>query len=121
MSSTMSRSIIELLGRFRFRVGRELDLQDGVSRVLADAGIAVLREFRLTRGPIDFYATEGRVGIECKVDGSRGEVARQLVDYADDALVDALVLVTSKPSHVAGLGPDLCGKPFGVVKLWRSL
>lgn len=114
-----TEKIVDLLSTFRFRTGREIDLQDGVEKVLVEAGIAFLREHRIRRGPIDFFLSG--IGVECKVDGSQSEVWRQLVDYADDEAIAGLILVTSKPSHIAGLANELCGKPLGIVRAWRAL
>lgn len=109
------------LGGYRFRVGRELELQDGVELALLQMSDRVSREFRLDRGPIDFYLPDVQIGIECKIDGSHGQVARQLVDYAADSKLLGLILVTSKPSHVKGHGNFICEKPFAIVPAWRAL
>ena len=99
------------LRSFNFRTGRELRLQDGIAEALRRSQITARREYRLDRGPIDFYIDEGRIGIEVKVAGSPAAVWRQLVDYAADPKLDALILASTKRSH--GTSRDtIADKPF---------
>lgn len=99
----------------RFRYSCEDRLQEGIALALGDAGIAAEREFRLgSADRIDMLA--GRVGIEVKVAGTPGAVARQLRRYAASPDLDALVLVTTRARHRSIAG-EMDGKPVSVVFL----
>lgn len=62
------------------------------------------------RNRIDFVV--GRVGLELKVDGAPAAVLRQLDRYAKAEQLDAVVLVTTRRSHLRGLPAELRGKPI---------
>jgi hypothetical protein len=60
------------------------------------------------RNRIDFVV--GRVGLELKIDGSPSSVLRQLDRYAAADELDAVVLITTRRSHLRGLPDELRGK-----------
>jgi hypothetical protein len=92
--------VVALLRAYRFDESSEDALQRGVDVVLRDTWFGFEREARLSaRDRIDFLV--GGLGIECKVDGSTAEVARQLERYAKLDAIDELVLVTTKNRHRA--------------------
>lgn len=113
----------ELLSCHRFHFGNEKALQDGIERVLASACSATaefVREFDLSpNGRIDFYNPAERVGLEVKVKGSPSAVIEQLLGYAGNPAIEALVLVTSK-IKLAALPPTMNGKPLISVPLWAN-
>lgn len=109
-------AITALIGGHRFRFCDEGQLQEGIAGVLADAGIAAVREVRLSdHDRIDFLA--GPVGIEVKIAGTPAAVARQLRRYAACPQVQALILVTNRARHRA-LAGRIDGKAVRVV--WLS-
>jgi hypothetical protein len=63
---------------------------------------------------IDFYLPQLKLGIECKVDGSKSPVARQLIRYANEEQIAGLILVSRKRSHALSRD-SLGGKPFRFV------
>lgn len=105
-------AIADALRSRRLRYGSERQLQDDVERVLAEIGIDFQREHRIGGDPIDFY--RNGVGIECKVQGGPSAVLEQLIRYADDPAVTALILVTSRRTHRFG-ETALLGKPLLIV------
>jgi hypothetical protein len=110
--------------RGSFDTTDEYRFQDGVGAALARAGIIAEREVILTpRDRIDFLV--GRIGIECKVQGSFIQVARQLCRYAQCDQIMALVLVTGCARLGRGLCTSIVGggiaKPLLVVETWKGL
>lgn len=101
----------------------EYVLQDVAAQLLAAVGLRVIREVMLVDGRIDLVVGEtDSVGVECKVDGSSGQVLRQLELYARDPSIAALVLLTRKATH-RGL-PSTVGhppKPLHVVLVGQVL
>jgi hypothetical protein len=104
--------VVAVIAAHRFGHATEAELQ---ADVLTRAGYSVKREARLSaRNRIDLLVD--RIGIEVKVDGSAGNVVRQLERYADSEALDALVLASSRRHHLAMPG-SLNGKPVVVVSL----
>lgn len=102
-----------LLRSYVIPFGTEADMQAHIYRILTEAGIEFAPEVRLTPSDrIDVLA--GTVGIECKVDGSLGEVAQQLLRYASSDKVESLILVTRRRSH-REITDTLGGKPVSLV------
>ncbi len=105
-SAALAEWIAGLIGGHRYRYRDELQLHDGIGQVLAEAGVIVAAEARLSgRDRIDFLA--GTVGIEVKVAGTAAAVVRQLRRYAASPRVEALILVTNRARHRAM--PDQSG------------
>lgn len=105
--------LITLLRSHRLRYGTERQLQDDIERLLSTTGIPFTREAQLSTGPIDFLTTDG-VGIECKIDGGPSAILSQLIRYAEDERLRALILVTSRRTHRIAVS-ELRGKPFEIV------
>lgn len=96
------------------RAADEAEFADAVARLLDDAGIPYTREFRLSpRSRIDFIS-DG-VGLELKVDGTPGQLLRQLDRYAQSAWIQHLVLVTTRRMHTHLPAQELRGKPVTVI------
>lgn len=109
----------EAIRAVRFSYSSEADLQEGISRALAAAGIDHEREVDLGVGRIDLLV--GRVGVEVKVAGGPAEVGRQALRYLRSDRLDSLVLVTSRVKHLH-LPDELAGKRVEVVTLaWAGL
>lgn len=105
--------LVALLVRYRFDESSEDALQRGVASVLAEHGIAHVREVNLCRGDrIDFMV--GSLGLECKIAGSLSSVTRQLHRYAHADQVEALVLVTTS-ARLGAVPRMLNGKQLVVV------
>lgn len=109
------QELVELLKSSRLRYGTERQLQDDVERLLASAGAAFTREAHLTSTSerIDFLSADG-VGIECKIAGGPSAILSQLIRYADDPKVTAIILVTSRRTHRFNV-TELRGKPLAIV------
>lgn len=108
----MHEDLTALLQQHRLRYGTERQLQDDIERLFAEAGITYVREHRLSTGPIDFFV-DG-VGIECKVAGGPSEILSQLIRYAAEPSVTAIILVTSRRTHRLDV-TELQGKPLRIV------
>ena len=104
----------DILGRYVIRFGTEAAMQADVERILQTQQIPYTREHRLKPGPIDFLA-DGRIGIECKIAGSKSEVLRQCRGYIGCNELESLLLVTKRAGH-ATAPATLGDKPFRV--LW---
>lgn len=103
-------AIRSLLERWTLRHSSEDELQRAIAEVLEAGGIPFKREVRIgVRDRLDFLA--GTVGIECKLFGSRTEVGRQLIRYAESGRVGALLLVTTR-RQLLGLPVVLAGVPL---------
>jgi hypothetical protein len=90
------------LPAYRYVFSSELDLQNGIEKVLAEIGVSFLREHRLspTDRP-DFYLPAEGIVIEVKIKGATSNVIRQLNRYAEHGFVKSIVLVTSRMRHQA--------------------
>lgn len=111
-----SDSILSILCSYQFRFAKEAQLHDAIAAALTERRITFEREVRLNeRDRVDFLA--GDVAIECKVDGSRIEVMRQLLRYAESPRVGSILLVTSRSRHLP-IPTTLGGKP--VSTLWLN-
>jgi hypothetical protein len=116
-----AEEIRAVLAGYRFRFSSERELQDGIARVLDDAGFTHRREAPLgplgRSGTIDFLV--GDVGVEIKIKGALAQVTRQLHRYAEESAVRELLLVTGS-ARLDRLPSSLCGKPLGVLHLLSS-
>ena len=93
-----ARDLRDLLGSFRFQYADEIQLQDGIARVLKDSHIEFEREFRLSqRDRIDFMVE--KVGIEVKVGHPLASVMRQVHRYMQSSEVEELLVVTNRCRH----------------------
>lgn len=116
-------AILTALGGKRIDSTSEAVFQRDVGRLLTAAGVAWEREVILSpRDRIDFLV--GDIGIECKVQGSVGDVAQQLLRYAQHARIGALVLVTGRARLGRSLPAEFVfgrvAKPLRVVETWRG-
>lgn len=109
------------LARVRFVYAREVELQDGIGRVLEAAFPGqVQREVRLEggRNRLDFQV--GGVAVEVKIDGSLSELTRQVQRYAGLPEVSGVLAVVGR-ARLRNLPESLCGKPVGVLHLAGAL
>jgi hypothetical protein len=116
-------AIVLALAATRFDCTDEYRLQAGCADALATFGLIANREVRLSASDrIDL--TVGTIGIECKVDGSPSDVARQCLRYLHSPKISGLVLVTGRASVARFLPRVLVvqgvEKPLRVVETWRS-
>lgn len=96
----------------RYTYAQETDLHLGIEAALREAGYSPTPEVRLApRDRIDFVVD--RVGIEVKIKGPRDTLHRQLLRYAESALLDELLVVTTCRGH-RGLPTEVGGKPLTV-------
>lgn len=94
-------------------VAEESALSAIVRTRLVAAGLEFESEVSLDgdrRNRIDFVV--GRIGLELKIDGSPAGVLRQLDRYSGADELDAVVLITTRRSHLRGLPSTLRGKPI---------
>lgn len=104
--------LVKILRAYRFRFRNEVELQDGVGRVLEQEGIPFERERPLGKDRVDYFA-DG-IAIEIKIDGSLSQVTRQIHRYSEHSDVRAVLLVTCKMQHDR-MPDDMMGKPVWVV------
>lgn len=78
----------------------ERDLQAAIAEVLTRNGIAFEREVSLSaRDRPDFMLDPG-LALEVKVKGPVSEVIRQLSRYVESPRVSAVLLVTTRATHI---------------------
>lgn len=107
--------LIEALNGYKIPFAKEAEMQRMIERILKAESIPHYREFAFNpKDRIDFLV--GKIGIECKVDGSKHAVARQLLRYAERPEVEALLLITSRSTHTFP-ADVLLGKPFKVYRV----
>lgn len=105
--------VLRALRRYRYTYADETALQAGLAEALSLESLNAEREVRLSpRDRIDLLV--GRVGIEVKVAGTVDGVLRQLNRYAGSDRVGALVLVTTRATHL-GMPMYVGGKSLDVV------
>lgn len=110
--------IVDLIAQYRFRFSSEVQLHEGISKVLDVAGISYRREVRIDEhNRLDFLIDGGLV-IEVKIAGSGAELLRQVHRYAQEEIVTGIIVVTNKPWH--DLPPTLNGKPVAVHVMSRG-
>lgn len=111
--------ICSILSRHRFRVHSEEELQRAIAQVLRSVTLDAREYVRLSKADVIDIMVD-RVGVELKVDGSYALVARQLHRYAQSDAVDALILVTTRSSHLRLNGLEMNGKCLRVFYLSMS-
>lgn len=111
-----------LLLTHRFRYTTEVELQDGIERLLSGNAFEFEREVQLSALDRPDFLIAGGIVIEVKVArrASRPDVTRQLSRYAQSARVKELVLVTDR-RQLANQPRSLSGKPLVVVSLNTGL
>jgi hypothetical protein len=115
--------IVHLLTSHRLPLADEKALQVEIAAILACAGMAFQREFRLDRGDIvDFMVgelapIEAGIAIEVKVKGGRRDIFKQLERYCGHKAVREIVLVTNVPM---ALPVEINGKPTAIAQLGRG-
>lgn len=110
---------LDRLRTYRILAATEADFQRQLATVFELEDIVFEREYVLdVNNRIDFYLPQWRAGLETKIDGSPGEVIRQLHRYKQFELA-SLVLVTTRARH--GSLPACIGStPLHTVVLWRG-
>lgn len=117
--ATALLEVTSVLESTRFVWTTEHELQTAIADVLTLRGLDVEREVRVdARNRLDLRV--GRIGIEVKIAGGWRDVRRQLERYAMLECVDALVLATSKASHMR-VGSEVVGRPVVVHRVGTSL
>jgi len=112
-------AIVSAIRGARFSFATEAELQAGIARILAAAGIDAAREVVLSaRDRIDFLV--GNVGVEVKIDGSHSALLRQLDRYAGLPQIGALVVVCGS-TRLGRLPAALRDKPVRGVTILRGL
>lgn len=120
------QQIYDRLAHKRFSLEDEKETQRQIALALEEApAFAFQREARVTGGIIDFVVMprlsrlhdQRDVGIEVKIKGGAGAIARQLARYALDPGLAGLVFVTARPVM---LGSYLNGKPLAVVHMGKG-
>lgn len=104
------------LGRRRFPLANEFDLQDAIARALEADEIAFERERRLSsKDIVDFFVCG--IAIEVKIKGGKLAIYRQVERYAAHEEVERILLVTS---IAMSLPADINGTPASVLNLARA-
>lgn len=115
-------SIAGELSKYRYRYNSEIQLQDGMQRVLEQAGYQVLREHLLgaRRQRSDLWI-DGLV-VEVKVDGSLAAALRQVSDYMKVEKVRGVILASTERWAATPLQqlPEWGGKPFIMIQVRRQ-
>lgn len=88
----------------------EVELQEGVAKLLDGLGISYQKEFVLNAEDRIDFLLPGGVGLEIKIQESLTDVTRQLHRYAQCEQITALVLLTTRMAHRRMPG-SIGGKP----------
>jgi hypothetical protein len=116
MSELDAEGICNILGAYNIATHDEAAMQRDVATIL-DSVCAYVKEAVLSaKDRVDFLV--GGVGVECKIDGAKNDVLRQLLRYSESDAIKSLVLVTTKAKHRSLDGLELSGKRLHVV--WVS-
>ena len=107
--------IAKILSEYRMSVGTEEALQNSIDQILTLHNIHHLREYRLGRGPVDFFLPSGAIAIEAKINGSPSAVVKQVLDYMDDDRIQGMILVTRRKG-LDVIPSEVLGKP--VIGVW---
>lgn len=110
----MVQDVIAELKRWKFALNDEkrcqMQIMEALQAKFPNAGI--VREVKCSSGYIDFCI--GRIGIEVKLKGSPRNIYKQVLDYAEDNALDAIILLTLVNMS---LPRELSGKPTYVVPM----
>lgn len=114
----MAAELVKAIAAARLSLSDEKQTQTGVEKVLAAAGIPFEREKRLSTGEIVDFLVRDCIALEVKLKHAKpAQIMRQLVRYAKQDAVKALVLATNR---AMGLPPAIGGKPAYFVSLGRA-
>lgn len=116
---TSAQQIGDLLGQHRFRYDGEKDLQEGIARVLRDAGIPFQREVKLDDAGVIDFVVQGGIGIEVKVRGSLTAMTIQVHRYMRQDRIRSLLIVTTS-ARLRQVPQEMNGKPVVVCWLARG-
>lgn len=112
--------VVRTIRARRFRFCTEAELQEAIARALAEDHHTLQREVTLTpEDRIDFIANE-TIGVEVKIKDSLSALTRQLMRYAVNGRITALVVVTPL-ARLTNLPDTMHGKPLRVVHLIGSV
>lgn len=118
------RRLREAFAGVRLNFNDEAGMQRAVGNVIEErARLGCVAEYRIPdsgkrRGArLDFWLPESGIAVETKVEGSTGEVVRQLKRYADLPEVLCVVLIDRRARE---LPPMLSGKPVVALPLWKG-
>ncbi len=113
----MIEQIFAAMRGIRFPLKNEKELQAALSDRFTAVGLEHEREVRLSSSDIvDFMF--GDIAAECKTNGGKMEIFRQLERYAEHDRVSRLILISSVPM---GLPAVIKGKPayfFNLSRAW---
>lgn len=115
------QAIGRLLAGFGYRYGSEVQLHEALATVLAQAGHAPVREYRLDANNRADFWLDGLV-IEVKVAGSLADALRQVGRYISLPQVRGVLLVTTERWGDRPLvaRPAWQGKAFNIIRLKRQ-
>jgi hypothetical protein len=114
-----SHDLASALGKFRYQVGEEITLQDGLDRVLTRLGYPYEREYILSAADRPDFLVDGKIAVEVKIKGSAAEALRQVSRYAKHPQI-AEVLVVGTPAWLSRLPDEIEGKPLLGLRLLNS-
>lgn len=110
--------VVSTLQSYIHRGDREVQIQDGIERVLARAGgFQVQREFRLSPKDRPDFLVDGQVVIEVKMRASGNAVLFQLGRYATHRRVRAIVVATPRLTSLGGIPGEIHGVPVRIAAL----
>jgi len=111
--------LCQKLSSTKFIFSNEIELHQGIEQFLISLGIDYQKEVILdSKDRIDFLI--GKIGIEIKINESTSEVTRQLWRYAQQEMIDEIILITTRSKHkvIEGI---INGKPIYIVHLLTFL
>lgn len=114
-----AESLPAALEPFKYNIGTEVDLQDGIERVLASKLIPFQREFALTSADRPDFLVDGHIALEVKIKGSIAQLLRQVDRYAKHPTISAIVVIGT-PAWISTLPSEVGGKPLYKLRLMYS-
>lgn len=109
------------LNRAWLRVGHEGELQEDLDALFRCLFPDLLREYWLsTHDRVDFYVPSEKIGVECKLarsGGNLGSVTRQLRRYMESDRISCLVVITTSYYLVSKIPKEILGKQIYCVNV----
>ncbi|QTP13392.1 hypothetical protein [Serratia symbiotica] len=115
--------VIDVFFNHRFNFSDEIELQNAISAVLTQSGIAFEREHRLSmRDKPDFILDTdcGKIAMEVKIDGGKNPLLRQVNRYLSHDEI-AGIIVVGTPYYIDLMPKTLNNKPIWSHRFLRSL
>lgn len=114
---SLSFLVLPILAAQPYLYHTEFDLHRAITEALSAARVPFRHEVTLGPGAKIDFVSRG-VGVEVKTAGSPADVSKQLRRYHATGKLEGLVLLTTRPEHLAGIPEHGLGGLTIVLNLW---